>query len=283
MMALLKYSVFMILPLLASRNQVEPPVIGPSYEPACDAHNNTFVGGEQLTYKIYYNWNFIWLSAGEVVFNVEDLGDKYKLTARGRTYSSYEWFFKADDYFESIVDKSTLLPVSFKRDIKEGKYRYFEKIEFDKDGHQLKSWTGKSEETATQNVHTLNRCMRDILAMVYSIRTNDFNQIKKETLLPLNIFLDNKQYNLNLVYYGMNNDKKIHRLGRYRTHHLSPQVIAGSVFKENDRMHIWASADENQVPLMIESPVSVGSVKAVLSEFKGLKYSFHLPGNDSKN
>lgn len=273
----------MLLPLMASRAQVELPVTSPGYEPACDANNNTFVAGEQLTYKIYYNWNFIWLSAGEVVFNVEDLGDKYKLTARGRTYSSYEWFFKADDYFESIVDKSTLLPVTFKRDIKEGKYRYFEKIEFDKNGHQLKSWTGKSEETATQNVHTLNRCMRDILAMVYSIRTNDFNKIKKETLLPLNIFLDNKQYSLNLVYYGMNNDKKIHRLGRYRTHHLSPQVIAGSVFKENDRMHIWASADENQVPLMIESPVSVGSVKAVLSEFKGLKYSFHLPGNDSKN
>jgi len=283
MMAILKYSAMFLIPLVVSRILAVPPPVSMAFDPRCDAKNNTFISGEQLTYKIYYNWNFIWLSAGEVVFNVEDLGEKYKLTARGRTYSSYEWFFKADDYFESIVDKSTLLPVSFTRDIKEGKYRYFEKIEFDKNGQQLKSWTGKSEETATQNVHTLKGCMRDLLAMVYSIRTNDFHQIKKESLLPLNIFLDNKEYNLNLVYYGVNNDKKIHKLGRYRTHHLSPQVIAGSVFKENDRMHIWASADENQVPLMIESPVSVGSVKAVLSEFKGLKYSFHLPGNDSKN
>jgi hypothetical protein len=41
---------------------------------------------------------------------------------------------------------------------------------------------------------------------------------------------------------------------------------------EGASMKIWASADGNKVPLMIESPVSVGTVKVVLKSWKNLKY-----------
>ncbi len=51
-----------------------------------------------------------------------------------------------------------------------------------------------------------------------------------------------------------------------------PQVVAGNVFNENSQMKIWATNDGNRLPLMIESPVSVGTVKVVLKSYKGLKY-----------
>ncbi|MEO5581977.1 MAG: DUF3108 domain-containing protein [Saprospiraceae bacterium] len=240
----------------------------------CESENNTFSGGEELTYRIYYNLNFIWLSAGEVKFKVEDLGDMYKFSASGRTYSSYNWFFEANDNFESIVDKSSLKPISFKREIKENKYRYYEKIVFDHLGQQVKSWTGKSEETAMEMSQNMDGCIRDILTMMYAIRVQNFDQYNSRSIIPINVFLDNKKYNLNLIYYGMIADKKIHKIGKYNTYHFSPETIPGSVFKENDRMHIWASTDQNKIPLLIESPVSVGSVKAVLIHSKGLKYPF---------
>jgi len=240
----------------------------------CEPQNNTFKAGEELTYKLYYNWNFIWLSAGEVVFKVEDIGDQYKFTARGKTYSSYDWFFKADDYFESIVDKTTLLPVIFKRDIKENKYRYYEKIEFDRNGNQLKSWTGKSESTARLTNHQVQGCMRDVLAMVYAVRVQDFESLKSGSHVPVNLFLDNKNYSLNIKYMGKREEKRIHTMGKQKAYHLSPETIAGTVFKEKDRMNIWASADQNKIPLLIESPVSIGSVKAILIKHKGLKYPF---------
>ena len=37
-------------------------------------------------------------------------------------------------------------------------------------------------------------------------------------------------------------------------------------------MNVWVTDDENKIPLLIESPVSVGSVKAVLKEYNGLRY-----------
>ena len=63
-------------------------------------------------------------------------------------------------------------------------------------------------------------------------------------------------------------------MGRYRTHKFSPELIAGDVFKKGDEMTVYVSQDENKIPLLIESPVSVGSIKVVLKSYKGLKYDF---------
>jgi hypothetical protein len=51
-------------------------------------------------------------------------------------------------------------------------------------------------------------------------------------------------------------------------------VIAGNVFKDDAKMTVWVSDDQNRIPVLIESPVSVGSVKMVLKEYWGLKYDF---------
>ena len=59
---------------------------------------------------------------------------------------------------------------------------------------------------------------------------------------------------------------------RYNTVIVSPEVISGEVFEEGTEMNIYVSDDNNRVPLLIESPVSVGSVKAVLKNYSGLKY-----------
>ncbi len=277
---MLKFICILLVALVSPVRDNQPTMVAPGKVEICEVENNTFNPGEQLTYKLYYNWNFVWIAAGEVVFKVDDLGDHYKFTARGKTYSSYEWFFKADDYFESIVNKATLQPRTFKRSIQENKYRHYEKVEFPYGGSgqdQIRTWTGSSEETAKETFHQLKGCTRDILTMIYAVRVQNFDQYQKGNTLPINVFLEKKAYNLNLVYNGVREDKKIYKQGKYKTHHLSPETIAGTIFKEDDRMNIWSSSDQNRVPLLIESPVSVGSIKAVLIDYKGLKYPFEKP------
>ena len=84
--------------------------------------------GEKIVYKLYYNWNFVWLSAGEVEFEVKDEGDVYHIEVTGKTYSSYEWFYKVRDKYHSYIDKKTLLPKLFIRDIHQGSYIHYEKV-----------------------------------------------------------------------------------------------------------------------------------------------------------
>lgn len=237
----------------------------------CETANQSFLPGEEIIYKIYYNWNFVWIPAGEVAFKVTDQGSTYKLSATGRTYASYEWFFKVRDYFEAIVDKNTLLPSTSIRDIHEGKYTRYNKTTFNQIEKKIHYTWGKTKQSQQSGVFEASDCTHDILSVVYALRNADFTTWKEKTNKSLGIFLDNDYWPVNINFVGRE-EKKIHGLGKYSTIHLSPETIAGSVFKEGDRMHIWSTNDKNRVPLLIESPVSVGSVKVVLHKWSNLKH-----------
>ncbi|HMO39286.1 MAG TPA: DUF3108 domain-containing protein [Saprospiraceae bacterium] len=238
----------------------------------CSINNVAFRPGEEMTYKLYYNWNFVWLSAGEVTFRVTDKGSQYLLSAHGRTYKSYEWFYKVRDKYDTYVDKSTLLPAVSIRDVSEGNYRLYDKITFDRNRNKAVSLRGKSKDTATPTEYDIDFCMHDILSVIYSTRNLDFNKMKAGSTLPVKIFIDKETWPLQVKYLGKDPDKKIKGMGRFRAIQFSPQVVEGFYFKKGTEMKVWASDDKNKIPLMIESPLSVGSVKAVLKDYKGLKY-----------
>ena len=86
--------------------------------------------------------------------------------------------------------------------------------------------------------------------------------------------MDQEEFPLRMRYMGKTENKKVDGMGRYRTLKFQPDVIAGKVFDEDTKMSVWVSDDLNRIPVLIESPVSVGSVKMVLKEYKGLKYEF---------
>lgn len=255
------------------------PAIDDLVEP-CQMENNTFQSGEEITYKLFYNWNFVWLAAGEVTFRVRDVGSQYHLSAVGRTYKSYEWFYRVRDYYDTYVDKETLLPSISIRNIHEGGYRLYDKVTFDRKRRVAIGLRGKTRDQATVTEYPVDRCIHDMLSIVYYARNLDFDQMRTGSEFPIKIFLDKETYPLQVKYLGKEDRKKVKGQGRFQTHVFSPQVIAGEVFKEDAQMKVWVSADQNKVPLLIESPVSVGSVKAVLKSYKGLKYEFDAEAID---
>ncbi len=238
----------------------------------CEIENRTFVPGEEITYKLYYNWNFIWLSAGEVTFKVKDMGSKYHLSAVGRTYKSYEWFFKVRDYYDSYVDKESLLPLVSVRDVQEGGYTLYDRVAFDQEEKVARSTRGKSRKETKTTEYQIESCMHDILSIIYFTRNIEFNNLEKNSQIPIKIFMDNEVWPLRVRYKGKEQKKKIKDNGTFKTIKFSPEVIAGQVFNEDTEMNVWVTDDKNRIPLLIESPVAVGSVKAVLKSYKGLRY-----------
>ena len=242
---------------------------------SCAISNTTFEGGEELVYKIFYNMNFVWIPAGEVVFKVHDQGALYRITAHGKTYSSYEWFFTVDDKYECYVDKETLLPRVSIRDVHEGDYTVFDQMTFDQENYTIQSVRGPSRtDIRERNSYELDRCMHDILSLLYFARNLDFDSYSKGQKIAVELFMDGEAWPLNVEFLGRQNNKKIHGLGRFDAIQFRPETIAGEVFSEGTHMDIWVSADANKVPLLIESPVSVGSIKAVLKSYKGLRHEF---------
>jgi len=252
------------IPLLdAEKDVIEP----------CFMENKTFQGGEEITYKLYYNWGIMWLSAGEVTFKVNDMGSQYHVAVAGRTYKSYEWFFKVRDYYDTYIDKNSLLPKTAIRNVREGKYRLYDEITFDQENKKASSLRGKTKDVATKKNYNLGECMHDMLSVIYYSRNIDFESYKEGEEFPVKIFMDKEVWPLNVKYKGKQSRKKVKGKGRFNTIKFSPQVVSVRVFKEGEEMMVYVSDDKNRIPLLIESPVSVGSVKAVLKNYKGLKYN----------
>jgi hypothetical protein len=48
--------------------------------------------------------------------------------------------------------------------------------------------------------------------------------------------------------------------------------VKGTIFAGGEKMSVWVSDDANHVPLRIESPITVGSVKVDMMQYKNLRY-----------
>jgi len=239
----------------------------------CGADNYAFQPGEEIVYKIYYHLAPLWISAGEVSFKVEDAGNAYRFKVVGFSYSSLEWFYKGRYTFESEVDKGSLMPHRFVRTIQEKKFSRYNEFVFDQARGRVTARQGKTAQETEQKTLDIGYCIHDMISVLYYLRNLNFDQLRVGETLPVDIFLEEK-YPLSVRVLGKNEEKRIKGLGKHITHVFSPEVIAGDVFHEGTQMSIWVSADQNKIPLMIESPVRVGKIKAVLQDYKGLRHSF---------
>jgi len=239
----------------------------------CSMENTAFQGEETLVYKIYYNWNFIWIPAGEVLFKVIDEGDQYHLSAKGKTYSSYEWFFKVRDNYDTYISKETLLPSTGIRDVHEGGYTLYDKVTFDQERKKTISLRGDHKDKTILREFDVDACMHDVLSIIYYTRNINFEYMEKGAEFPIKIFMDKKSWPLKVKYKGKRENVSVKGSGHFNTIKFSPEVISGEVFEEGAEMNIWASDDKNKVPVLIESPVSVGSVKVVLQGYSNLRHT----------
>lgn len=238
----------------------------------CSISNNTFTDGEVLVYKAYFNWGFIWLNAAEITFRVEDTPKGYYISAVGDTYSSYEWLYNVYDKYEVLLDKNTLLPIWSTKNVKENSYTQYEKMVFDHQNRKVVCSKGPNEKNITTKIISIDDCAHDLLSVIYFVRNYDFRKFTKGKNIPLNVFLDQKLYKLGARYDGMFNKKEIKEIGSYNTIRLSPETIEGTVFSSNKGSYLYASNDNNQVPLLIETKLKVGSIKIVLKSAKNLRF-----------
>ncbi len=241
----------------------------------CGISNQTFKGGERITYKVYYNWNFIWIAAGEVIFEVADKGDHYHFSAIGRTFKSYDWFFKVRDYYDSYVDKLSMRPTLTERNVHEGKYTMYDRTKYDHTRAKAVSVKGKTKETADEQTVELHECTHDVLSSIYVMRNVEFQSLPEGSSLPMKVYLDRQVYSLDIIYRGLE-EKRVKGVGKCNTLFFEPEVVIGNIFKDKDGMKVWVSNDKNRIPLLIESPVSVGSIKAVIRDYQGLKYPISI-------
>jgi hypothetical protein len=252
--------------------QTPPTVQQDGGNDLCAMQNTAFQVGEKLTYKIYYNLNFLWMPAGEVTFTTEDGGsNRLHIAAVGRTYSSYEWFFKVRDRYETYVDKNTLVPTLSIRDIHEGNFNLFHRQTFNYASNTVVVDAGETRNNTNPSTHKFTGCVDDIISVIYRARNMNPNDYKKDDKIGVRVFMDKQIYNVKVHFKGKEANKSIKELGIYNIYKFTPEMRDSEIFKDATGMNVYCSDDKNRIPLLIESPLSVGTIKVVLSKYEGLR------------
>ena len=241
----------------------------------CFIESKAFDSGEVITYKAYYNWGFIWLHAGDVVFTVTSKKyegrDVYHLYSYGSSFKSYDWIFKIREKYQAYIDCETQLPLWYERDVYEGGYTAFEDYQFDYENNQVLTYVQKGKRPVVNGSLPITPCLFDILSAVYFFRSVDFSKYSVGDKIPINMLLDSQTYNLYIRYLGKE-EVKTRDKKKYKCLKFAIQLVEGTVFKGDEDAVIWVTDDENKVPVIVEAQILVGSVKAILSDTEGLKH-----------
>lgn len=229
--------------------------------------NRAFKHGEQLKYKVYYTASVLYVPAGEVQFDasLENYNSKtcWHFKGSGRTYKSYDWFFKVKDLYESYVDTETMLPIKFLRDVHEGSYKLYHNVTFMQE---------KKLAISTKGVFKVPAGIQDIMSAVFSIRNVDCSKLTIGQKVPFNVFIDDEISPIYIKYVGKEKIKT--KVGTVNCMKFIPYLIKGSLFKGGEGMKIWITDDANKIPIRIESEVSVGYVRADLFEMTNIRNAF---------
>lgn len=240
----------------------------------CFTANNVFGDGENISYEVSYNWGPIWMDAGLVTFAVNKekyLGkDTWHLKSTGKTYATYDYFFKVRDYYDSWIDPRTFHSIEFRRYIYEGNYNLLNTITFDPNLQVAISHTKSNNNPLRQDTIRVSKCIFDMLSSVYFTRTLNLSDLKPEARIPVSVLIDDSVYKIEVRSLGKevieNRDGQ-----RYKCIKFTAKMVQGTIFRGNEDVLIWVTDDDNKIPIYIEAKIIVGSVKAYLIEAKGLK------------
>lgn len=248
------------------------------YQPAgaqtCHSTNQAFTYGEELNYRVVYNWGLVWVESAHTTFKVERgwyQGKRsYLLNGTGGTYPKYDWFFKVRDVFETHLDSASFRPLKFTAQIHEGNKDDRHTYLFNDPNRRAFTVITRGKKPVDLDTVKTTACTVDVLTAIYYARNIDFSHCRVNDTVNVTLLLDGKVYSTYVRYLGKATYTS-KELGTYRCIKFSPRLVEGSIFKKGEGMTVWVTDDENKIPLYVETPIIVGTIKVRLVSFKGLR------------
>nr|WP_315176047.1 DUF3108 domain-containing protein [uncultured Flavobacterium sp.] len=233
---------------------------------------DAFAVGEWFKFRIHYGF----VNAGYATMEVKDASINNKkvfhVVGKGYTTGMSRFFFKVDDLYESYIDRETGNPYQFVRKINEGGYTKNQEGFFTPAANKI---LVKDYKHKTENTFSIPKNTQDIMSTFYYLRNYpNIDKIKPGESVSIDMFFDDETTKFKLKFIGREDITT--KFGVVSTMIFRPLVQSGRVFKEQESLTVWISDDENKLPIRIKASLAVGSIKADLEAFKGLKNPFKV-------
>lgn len=229
--------------------------------------------GEKLTYEVRYGP----ITGGYATLELQNdtfAGQKaVRATFIAKTVGMVDAIYKIKDIYEVYMHPETELPLKSIRNIREGRYRKYNVVLFD---HNIRPDSAVLSSDLTGR-HVTQKGIHDIITCFYYFRKNylaNGYQFKVgETITVMTWFTD-QLYPITLKYIGMEEART--KVGKMKCYMFNPVTEVGRLFKTNEDVTFWFSADKNYLPVKIRVDIFVGAFMVDLSEYEGLTYPLEI-------
>jgi len=242
-----------------------------SYSGLCQT--SSFKTGESVYYSVHYGP----ITAGQATLEIKPATYKgmnvWHTKLFGKTTGMADALFKVVDIYESYIDPETELPVFTIRNIREGRYRKYNEVIFD---HKTRADSAILTSDLT-GIHIAQKGIHDILSCFYHFRDNIMPEktvlIEGEIITIMTWFTD-ELYPVRLKYVKTEDVKT--KLGKIKCYKFNPVTETGRLFKTEEDVSFWFTADKNYLPIKIRFDIFVGAFTVEMTNYEGLAYPLEI-------
>jgi len=217
--------------------------------------------GEKMKYKISYKSINVGFAEIEITDQAVFMHNRpIHVIGKGSTNSFFDLFFKVRDIYETYIDTSLMLPVSFNRKIHEGGFTLQQNYYFLHEENKV---------LFNDSVYKSAEKSQDMLSVLFYVRQLDFNQLKNKKHFSVPVFMDEENYSLVINYTNSENISNV--LGITKCVVLQPKMQKGRIFNEEEKMLVWISDDTKKIPIKVEAHTWAGILKADLISYNRKK------------
>lgn len=226
--------------------------------------------GEKLVYAGSYNMSGLMTQIAQVTMSTENVttskNNYLHLSCELSTYTKWDSFFKIRDIYESYVNPATLKPSLYKRSIDEGGYTKKEKYAFK--GNNVKSTVNKKNQPESQKTFTIGANTKDVISLLYKVRTIDFSKFKAGQTQSMMIVFDETEIPVTLKFMGKET-VNAGNLGKKECYKISIGAKTDAL-RGKDKNLIWLTADAKKIPAFLQFSIPVGTGQLALTSATGI-------------
>ncbi|WP_298653842.1 DUF3108 domain-containing protein [uncultured Proteiniphilum sp.] len=242
----------------------------------CKLTNTAFASGEDIRYDLYLNFGFLNARAGRGSLSVTEANyrgeNAYKMVMLLNTSGLAGNIYTVNDTLTSFIDKD-LRPLLFTKEAFEGRDYSVERQSYIYEGNKLKIrafriWNGEEQ---FDEVVSSDQCTYDYLSVLPYIRNLDYTGMKPGDRHPIRFISGRKSVNMYVNYQGISS-VKANNGEKYEVINLSLTILDEAFSNQKDALKASITNDKNRIPVIIDTTLKIGSVRAVLRDVSGVRH-----------
>lgn len=239
----------------------------------CALENRAYQGGEQLSYKLYFNWKFVWITAGTA--SMSTTKSKYNGNTAYRTSLITRSSKKVDKYFmmrDTLLCYTTedCLPLYHRKGSHEGSRYYVDEVWYTyKNGTtHLKQHAQTASGDHRWKEGNYHECFCDMMSLFLKARNFDASSWEKGHTERMPICDGD---DVKVAYLRYNGTKTIKGEDDVKYRCLDLSYLENEGKKKKEICRFFVTDDLNHLPIRIDLFLRFGTAKAYISSMKGVR------------